>query len=174
MGSINSTGTGQYRHSSQPFPASSGRRSGGTRGPRGAGYGGSGRSASAFGVPTGHRSMSNSSGYRQNHTQAQHMRPYGPPVYDPSVATDPYAMSMIGQEHNPYYMNGGMYPGAPYMPYGYPPLMTSPTTYPVTSPNGGPAGPPIPMPITQMIYPLDPLRYWLLGQVRFSIVCALL
>lgn len=131
--------------------------------------GGGGRAARAHHRSgPGHGGASSTSGlnYRPP-PHAQAMRGYGPPSYDPS---DPYGYQMMRQEYSSYYMPPGPYPIPPYMgPYaGYPAPVAAPGYG--SPPNGAaptvPEGPPIQMPSTPTAYQLDPLRFWLLGQVR--------
>lgn len=135
----------------------------------------------------GGRTMSNPSGFRQNQHQPSnayisnsvHSGPYANPRsasypydgYNPQqpvgYGTPPLVPTAPNQFHqtNSMYHNPQMAPN-PYMtPYGTYPY--SPYTPPLTkdaSPQT-PATLPIPMPASPTPFGLDPLKYWLLGQV---------
>jgi la-related protein 1 len=77
-------------------------------------------------------------------------------------------------------MEGNYYNGPPgtplaYIPTGYDPYAPTqqqppPTpVQPFSAPNSaaGPASPPMPMPSTPIAFPLDPTRYYLLGQLEY-------
>jgi len=152
-----------YRHTSHTY-AGSGRRGSGGRGARGHNRSGSGYgSARLIGGPN----------YRPP-PHAQAILGRGPAPYD---ASDPYGYQVMGQEYPPYHIPPGPYPIPPYVgPYNGYPAPVVPPGY-GSPPNGVapvvPAAPPIPMPSTPTAYQLDPLRFWLLGQVRmFSISLA--
>lgn len=185
-------GNSSYRSASQSQyggPTNPNRRNGTGRGGRG---GPNNRSTGASGYNGGGRSMStsNPSGYRNN----QHQNPYNPysPTHrnassnyrSPQSAFDPSdpQQAMYGPPLgavNPYYSPSGLYSPMipspymnPYAPYPYAAAQNpyvSPT--PGAVPGQTPGVPPIPMPATQTAYGLDPLRYWLLGQVSWVFSC---
>jgi hypothetical protein len=145
-----------HRNTSHAHVSSGTRRGGGGRGARAHHRTGPGHGSA--------RSISGPNYRPPPHALA--IRGYGPAPFDPS---DPYGYQMMGLEYPPYYLPPEPLPMPPYMgPYaGYPPPAVAPGYGP---PNGAapivPAGPPIPMPSTPTANQLDPLRFWLLGQVR--------
>jgi la-related protein 1 len=55
-------------------------------------------------------------------------------------------------------------------PISGPPSAVSPTAsvgHVPSTPGAGPAEPPVPMPMTAIRFPLDPTRYYLLGQLEY-------
>lgn len=158
-------GGSSYRHGGPGFPSnpSGGSRRGGRGGSRG-GYSG------------------NRSGYHRSSISGSY-RPPLPPLQHPSYSSpfeviDPYAAPFGTDPYHPYYLSptSPSYStpmssfGPPYAgPYGgYPlPARTPGGMYGTAVPPTGPTAvpPPIPMPVTIPTFPLDALRFYLLGQV---------
>lgn len=71
-----------------------------------------------------------------------------------------------------YYVVPPPMPSGPYVPPGYDMYPQFPTTYnaippPAVSPTTTPLLAPVPVPITRLSFPLDPTRYYLLGQLEY-------
>lgn len=147
-----------YRHTSHNFAGTGTRR------------GGAGRARGHHRSASGYASARSISG--PNYRSPPHVQTTFGHGHVPFDVPDTYGYQMMGQEYPPYYVPAGSYPIPPYAgPYnGYPVGMVAPGYG--SPPNGVPpvvpAGPPIPMPSTPTAYQLDPLRFWLLGQVRTS------
>ncbi|QRV82229.1 La domain-containing protein [Ceratobasidium sp. AG-Ba] len=118
--------------------------------PRG-GRGRGGMSGGMRGFRGGYRG-----GYRSSPADSEYMLPPMPPMdpYGAPYGFNPYAYGPYGPPPPPMWN--------PYAPYGPMPMVPPP---PPPAILGGTAPPPIP--ITNLGYMLDPMRYYVLGQVEY-------
>lgn len=132
---------------------------GGYGGRRGRGYAGRGYNTRGYGR-----------GYHQNQQSRQHTQP-------PFSVTPPGNFQPLPQHQHvdavPVGVNG-YYPAvqppmAGYLPGGYETYQPQPMPPPVpaVAPGVGAGMPPVPVPVSQLSFPLDPTRYWLLGQLEY-------
>lgn len=127
-------------------------------GRRGRGYGGRGYNSRGYGR-----------GYHQNQQNRQHTQP-------PFNVTPPTSFQSLPQPQHadavPVNVNG-YYPAvqppmASYLPGGYETYQPQPMVHvPVVTPGVGTGMPPVPSPVSQLSFPLDPTRYYLLGQLEY-------
>ena len=123
-------------------------------GRRGRGYGGRGYNPRGYGR-----------GYQQNR---QHTQP-------PFNVTPPTSFQPLPQPQHvdPVNVNGYYSavqpPMAGYLPGGYETYQPQPMVHvvPVVTPGVGTGMPPVPSPVSQLSFPLDPTRYYLLGQLEY-------
>jgi hypothetical protein len=91
--------------------------------------------------------------------------PYAPPSSLPPLSADPYGPQPYFVS-SPAFLPPAPFGPAPYVPYGTVPPGMAPAPLPLAGGQPGAVPPPIPTPITYPGFPLDPLRWYLLGQVR--------
>ncbi len=170
------------RHASRPsMSANSVYRGGGRRGSFGdhpVNGGGSYRASSMYSGNGGRRGRGAGRHYRSGSYSRTSVSgsyrgpPHIPRNYSQFEGVDPYMQA--GDPHYPYYGHLGSFAGPPHYPapfFGSFGIPVIPPFYPSLMPLGvaPTAIPPVPIPITQPGFPLDPQRYYLLGQVRVHV-----